>query len=68
MSTPTLLFVAENDLIGDPGDNEGLKTQIKNLAHYEVIRGWNHLDFLYGKDAHTRLYSKLVSIMKGHFK
>lgn len=67
MSTPTLLFVAENDLIGDPGDNEGLKKQIKNLAHYEVITGWNHLDFLYGKDAHTRLYPKLVSIMKVNF-
>ncbi|XP_068741943.1 lipase member K-like [Montipora capricornis] len=64
MPSPTLMFVAENDLIADPGDNEALKKQIKNLAHYEVIQGWNHLDFLYGRDAHIVLYPKLVSIMK----
>ncbi|XP_068710633.1 lipase member K-like [Montipora foliosa] len=67
MPTPTLMFVAEKDLLGDVDDNNALKRKIKNLAHYEVIRGWNHLDFLYGKDAVNRLYRKLVSIMKTRF-
>ncbi|XP_068744852.1 lipase member K-like [Montipora capricornis] len=67
MTTPTLMFVGEKDLLGDTGDNEALKPLIKNLEHYEVIPGWNHLDFLYGKDANTRLYSRLVSTMKTQF-
>ncbi|XP_068744854.1 lipase member K-like [Montipora capricornis] len=67
MPTPTLMFVATKDLLGDPGDNAALKPQIKNLVHYEVIPDWNHLDFLYGKDAHILLYPKLVSFMKKQF-
>jgi len=67
MPTPTLLFVGARDVLGDPSDNKALKPQIKNLAHYEVIQGWNHLDFLYGVDAHKLLYPKLVSIMKTRF-
>ena len=64
MPTPTLLFVGARDGLGDPGDNEALKPQIKNLVHYEVIPEWNHLDFLYGVDAHKLLYPRLVNIMK----
>ena len=64
MPTPTLMYVGEKDKLGDPVDNEALKPQIKNLLHYEIIKGWNHLDFLFGKDAHTLLYPKLVSTMK----
>lgn len=64
MRTPTLMFVGGNDGLGDPSDNKALEPQIKNLVHYEVIPGWNHVDFLYGKDAHSLLYSKLVSYMK----
>lgn len=64
MPTPTLMYVGEKDKLGDPVDNEALKPQIKNLVHYEIIKGWNHLDFLFGKDAHTLLYPKLVSTMK----
>ena len=64
MPTPTLMYVGEKDKLGDPVDNEALKPQIKNLVHYETIKGWNHLDFLFGKDAHTLLYPKLVSTMK----
>lgn len=67
MPTPTLLFVGANDVLGDPGDNEALKPRIKNLVHYEIIPGWNHLDFLYGIDAHKLLYPKLVSTMKTEF-
>lgn len=64
MPTPTLMYVGEKDKLGDPVDNEALKPQIKNLEHYEIIEGWNHLDFLFGKDAHTLLYPRLVSAMK----
>lgn len=64
MPTPTLLFVGNNDVLGDPADVEALKPQISNLLHYEVIPGWNHLDFLYGLDASKLLYPKIVSFMK----
>ena len=67
MPTPTMMFVATEDKLGDPADNAALKPQIKNLVHYEVIQGWNHLDFLYGKDAHVVLYPELVAMMKTHF-
>lgn len=64
MPTPTLLFVGSNDVLGDPADVEALKPKISNLLHYEVIPGWNHLDFLYGIDASKLLYPKIVSVMK----
>lgn len=64
MPTPTLLFVGNNDVLGDPADAEALKPQISNLLHYEVIPGWNHLDFLYGLDASKLLYPKILSVMK----
>ena len=67
MPTPALLFVGEKDGLGDVGDNEALKPKITNLIHYEVIPGWNHLDFLYGVDAHKLLYPKIVSFMKKGF-
>ncbi|KAK2572664.1 Lysosomal acid lipase/cholesteryl ester hydrolase [Acropora cervicornis] len=67
MPTPTMMFVATEDKLGDPADNAALKPQIKNLVHYEMIQGWNHLDFLYGKDAHVVLYPKLVAMMKTRF-
>ena len=63
MPMPTLLFVGANDLLGDPTDAYELKSRISNLTHYEVIPGWNHLDFLYGMDAAKRLYHRLVDIM-----
>lgn len=64
MPTPTLLFVGGDDGLGDPADVLALKPQISNLVHYEVIPGWNHLDFLYGIDASKILYPKIVSVMK----
>ncbi|XP_078359982.1 lipase member K-like [Oculina patagonica] len=64
MPTPTLLFVGGDDGLGDPADVQALKPKISNLVHYEVIPGWNHLDFLYGIDASKILYPKIVSVMK----
>ena len=64
MTTPTVLFVGANDVLGDPADAAALKPQISNLIHYEVIPGWNHLDFLYGIDAAKILYPKILYTME----
>lgn len=64
MNTPTVLFVGAHDVLGDPADAAALKPQISNLIHYEVIPGWNHLDFLYGIDAAKILYPKILYTME----
>ena len=64
MTTPTVLFVGAHDVLGDPADAAALKPQISNLIHYEVIPGWNHLDFLYGIDAAKILYPKILYTME----
>ena len=64
MTTPTVLFVGANDVLGDPADAAALKPQISNLIHYEVIPGWNHLDFLYGIDAAQIVYPKILNAIE----
>ena len=64
MTVPTALFGGSRDLLSVPYDVKKLKFSIKNLTRFENIKGWNHADFLFGLDAPTRLYSKIVKMLK----
>ena len=63
MATPTAIFSGSNDKLSDPQDVDELRPRIANLEYSEEIPGWNHADFLFGIDAPTRLYSKILDMM-----
>lgn len=63
MNVPTAMFSGSRDLLTDPRDVFKLRTRIKNLKLFDNIRGWNHVDFLFGTDAPKRLYTKIVKII-----
>ena len=41
-------------------DVENLKTKLSNVRDYQVINNWNHLDFDYGKNARSVLYTSIL--------
>ena len=63
MATPTVLFAGSNDKLADPKDVQLLKKRLTNLRYFEEIEGWNHVDFLFGNDAPSLLYSRMLNMM-----
>ena len=61
---PTAIFTATNDWLADPTDVAVLKPQIKNLIFSKNIDNWNHLDFIWGRDAYKIIYPDIIDLMK----
>ncbi|KAL5010053.1 hypothetical protein ScPMuIL_012358 [Solemya velum] len=66
MTTPTVLFWAEDDWLADSTDVKQLISNIQNLLGSYEIDNWNHLDFIWGVDAAKIVYDKIIKIMKEH--
>ena len=64
MVTPTVLFAGSNDKLADPKDVQLLKNRLTNMKYFKEIEGWNHADFLFGNDAPSLLYSKMLDMME----
>jgi len=63
--TPTALFSGSHDKFADPTDVQTLISQMPVDPYYqEEIRGYGHADFIWGKDAHRKLYPKVVSLLQ----
>lgn len=41
-------------------DVENLKSKLPNVRDYQIINNYNHLDFDYGKNARSILYSSIL--------
>lgn len=65
MTTPTAFFFAGHDSLSNTTDVEAVIPEIPNLVVHEYIPKWNHVDFIFGKDAAGVLYKNLVKIMNG---
>lgn len=63
---PMSIFYGEDDEIGDPADVGHLLTELPApyLNHVEEITGYTHLDFVWGMDAHVRLYPKVLETLE----
>ena len=68
MVTPTVLFSGSNDKLADPQDVAALRPRIRNLEYSEEIPGWNHVDFLFGTDAPSLLYSRILNMLAQSLK
>ena len=65
VTAPVALHYGANDNIVSRNDIENIKQQLSNtIGVYEVeLPLFNHLDFVYGIDAKTLVYDKILSIM-----
>lgn len=64
MATPAVLFSGSNDKLASPKDVQLLKKRITNLRYFQEIKEWNHADFLFGNDAPSVLYSKMLDMIE----
>uniref|UniRef100_A0A1B6G3S2 Partial AB-hydrolase lipase domain-containing protein n=1 Tax=Cuerna arida TaxID=1464854 RepID=A0A1B6G3S2_9HEMI len=68
ITVPISLHYGDNDLLARPVDVSSLFSQLKNpVGMFRVnLSSFNHLDFLWGRDARTLVYSKVQSLMGEH--
>ncbi|KAK9720509.1 alpha/beta-hydrolase lipase region [Popillia japonica] len=66
IEVPTYLMYADNDLMVNPIDVQRLVSQLpKNIGTYEVpLKSFNHVDFLWGKDAKKLVYEPLLKFLQ----
>nr|XP_026696310.1 lysosomal acid lipase/cholesteryl ester hydrolase isoform X1 [Ciona intestinalis] len=62
IKTPIALFVGHLDQLAHPDDNRLLSQKLNSLFYYKVLDDWDHLDFLWGKNAGF-IYKKISAII-----
>jgi len=65
VTCPVVLYWGENDWLAHPKDVADLADKLPNLvASIRVpYDNWNHLDFLWGKDADKLLYFPVIETL-----
>jgi lysosomal acid lipase/cholesteryl ester hydrolase len=65
---PTAIFAGSNDALADPQDVEILLSQIPaaTVVNTTYVAGYNHMDFVWGLDAHTRVYPSIIQLIAQH--
>ena len=65
IETPVALFTGTQDWLADPYDVEhGLKPFLKNVILTKNREEWNHMDFVWGEDAHEYFYQDVIKVIK----
>ncbi|KAK9875608.1 hypothetical protein WA026_009407 [Henosepilachna vigintioctopunctata] len=66
IDTPIYLMYSSNDYMTGPIDVVRLSKQLKNLVGMYLIplKKFNHVDFLFGKDAVEVVYKPLIKVLK----
>jgi len=65
VTCPVLLYWGENDWLTQPEDVAYIAGQLPGLiaSHRVPYDSWNHLDFLWGKEADSLLYRPVMEVM-----
>uniref|UniRef100_A0A914WPK3 Lipase n=1 Tax=Plectus sambesii TaxID=2011161 RepID=A0A914WPK3_9BILA len=62
---PTYLYWGDEDWLADPTDvAQTLLPNLPNIVQSNEMKGWNHLDFIWGLNAADQIYHPVVEIMK----
>ena len=65
LAVPTFLFTGGEDLIADPQDVAGLIPKIQGVIKNHInIPYYEHLDFIWGIDAATKVYKVIIDDIK----
>ncbi|CAO1305917.1 unnamed protein product [Diamesa serratosioi] len=60
VDVPLYIYHAEEDTISVTKDVEILKTKLPNIREYQVVNNYNHMDFNYGKNSRTVVYTDIL--------
>eukprot|EP00475_Leptophrys_vorax_P029339 TRINITY_DN4298_c0_g1_i1.p1 TRINITY_DN4298_c0_g1~~TRINITY_DN4298_c0_g1_i1.p1 ORF type:complete len:413 (-),score=102.22 TRINITY_DN4298_c0_g1_i1:116-1234(-) len=66
IETPMVLFTGGQDILADPYDVELLRQAVNPdyLVYQQTFPDYDHLDFSWGMDAHTRCYPKTIEVLQ----
>ncbi|XP_077281143.1 lipase 3 isoform X2 [Temnothorax americanus] len=66
VKVPVAIFYSENDFITHRTDIQKLVDNLPNVTHTEKLahETFNHIDYLWGRDAKTILYNRIPTILK----
>lgn len=64
IKTPVALYSSTNDWLADPEDVKYIRANLPNIVDDYVIKGWNHLDFVWAIDAKQKLYDRIIQLMR----
>jgi len=60
IKTDLYLFSGTHDTLADPRDVHWLKGELKSVIRHYVIKGYNHLDFIWGESARNKVYKRII--------
>lgn len=64
METPVALFTGSQDWLADPYDvDHGLRPLLPNIIQDKNRDEWNHMDFVWGEDAHEYFYQDVLKLI-----
>ncbi|XP_068957766.1 gastric triacylglycerol lipase-like [Petaurus breviceps papuanus] len=63
VEVPTAIWFGGRDLVSNPKDVRRLLSKLPNVIHQKFIPHYNHVDFVWGKDAYSHVYSEIISIL-----
>ena len=64
MKVPVALYWADKDWLADPKDVDYIRNRVPDLVDHFQCLDWNHLDFLWAKNANTLLYERLLKLLR----
>ncbi|XP_029158373.1 lipase member K-like isoform X1 [Nylanderia fulva] len=67
VAVPIALYYGKNDLFVDPIDVKRLYNALPNVIDIYELPNFNHMDFIFAKDAPKLLYERVLKFMKGKY-
>ena len=61
IKVPVAMYMAEDDKIGDMIDNTKLKSKIRTVVHFEMLKDEDHLSLTFSKD--MTYFKKVINLM-----
>ncbi|XP_033107826.1 lysosomal acid lipase/cholesteryl ester hydrolase-like [Anneissia japonica] len=64
MEVPVALYSGGEDWLADPTDVDDVTPRLKNVVRNLRLQDYDHLDFVWGMDAASRLYPDVLAMLK----
>ncbi|XP_053165593.1 lipase member M-like [Hemicordylus capensis] len=64
ITVPIAMWAGGNDWVCQLEETTELRSRIPNLIHYKELPDWTHWDFIWGLDAHQRMYTEILGLME----